>query len=203
LIRVESQRRRRVWAAGALVAAVAAVLASFAFAGGQGGGPGGGGVGGNETGCDHATQSVRKLTSGQVRKATACLLNKERSRHARQRLTPSARLGEVAQSHTEKMVETNCLTHVCANEAKLESRIRRSGYLKGARKWQFAENTGCGSTADAMVRNWMASTFHRINVLGKKFRDVGIGVSDDRVRSRCKRGFGTFTTLFAFRTPKR
>jgi uncharacterized protein YkwD len=202
LIRVTDQRRRRVWVAGALVAAVAALLASFALAAGQGGGPGGGG-GGNDTGCDHATKPVRKLTSGQLRKATACLLNKERSRHARPRLTPSARLDEAAQSHTEKMIETNCLTHVCPNEAKLEARIRRSGYLKGARKWQFAENTGCGSTAEAMVRNWMASTFHRINVLGKEFRDVGIGVSDDRVRSRCKRGFGTFTTVFAFRTPKR
>jgi uncharacterized protein YkwD len=190
-----------------LVAAVAAVLASFAFATGQGGGPGGGGGGGgggdNDTGCDHATDPVRKLTSGQLRKATVCLLNQERSRHARPRLTPSVRLDEAAQSHTEKMVETNCLTHVCPDEPKLEARIRKSGYLKGARKWQFAENTGCGSTAEAMVGNWMASTFHRINVLGKKFRDLGVGLSDERVRSRCRPGFGTFTTVFAFRTPKR
>jgi uncharacterized protein YkwD len=189
----------RGWLFGAsVVAAVcAALLASLAFAQG-----GGGGGGGNASDCDHAGDAIKEVSTPQLRKAVLCLLNDERSRHARSRLSLSKRLGKAAQAHTDTMVATNCLSHLCPHEPDLEGRIRKSGYLKGAHRWQFAENTGCGLTAESMVANWMASTFHRINILGKKFRDVGIGLSDRLVPKRCSQGYGTFTTVFAFRTPK-
>jgi uncharacterized protein YkwD len=190
--------RTRLLGATAITVASAAALASLALAAA----PGGGGGGDRETGCDHASEAVREVSTPQLRKAVLCLLNKERSRHARSRLSRSRKLQQAAQSHTETMVATNCLSHACPHEPDLEGRIRRSGYLKGAHRWQFAESTGCGVSAEAMVANWMASTYHRINILGKKFRDVGVGVSDRRVRKRCPPGYGTFTAVFAFRTPK-
>jgi uncharacterized protein YkwD len=193
-------KHSRGWLCGVAViaAACAALLASLAFA--QGGGGGGGE--GDSTGCDHASDTVREISTPQLRKAVLCLLNKERSRHARSRLSSSQKLQRAAQWHTDTMVATDCLSHACPHEPSLEGRIRRTGYLKGAHRWQFAENTGCGLSAEAMVANWMASTYHRINVLGKKFRDVGIGLSDRMVRKRCRPGYGTFTTVFAFRIPK-
>jgi uncharacterized protein YkwD len=197
LIRVEMQRSRRAWGAGAVAVVCVALLASLAFA--QGGGGGGGGGGSSE--CAHAGEPIREVSTGQLRKAVLCLLNDERSRHARSRLALSRRLGKAAQRHTDTMVDTNCLSHSCHGEPDLEGRIRKSGYLKGAHRWQFAENTGCGLSAESMVANWMASTFHRINILGKKFHDIGIGLSDQRVPRRCSEGYGTFTTVFAFRTP--
>ena len=192
----------RGWLLGAVAIATvsAALLASLTFA--RGGGGGGGGGGSNPSGCDHASDAIREVSTRQLRKAVLCLLNDERSRHARSRLSISKKLGKAAQAHTDTMVATNCLSHSCGHEPDLEGRIRKSGYLKGAHRWQFAESTGCGLSAEAMVQNWMASTYHRINVLGKKFRDVGIGLSDKRVRSRCRQGYGTFTAVFAFRTPK-
>jgi uncharacterized protein YkwD len=186
----------RLAGAAVVVTACVAVLASLAFAS-----TGGTGGGGNQSRCDHADDTIRDVTAPQLRKAVLCLLNQERSRHARSRLSLSKKLGKAAEAHTERMVATNCLSHSCPGEPKLEGRIRKSGYLKGAHRWQFAENTGCGLSAEAMVANWMASTFHRINILGKKFRDVGIGLSDKRVPSRCSEGYGTFTTVFAYRTP--
>jgi uncharacterized protein YkwD len=198
LIRVERQRHRRVWGAGAIAVALVAVLASFALAADQGGGSQGGA---KPSKCDHADDAIREVSGPQLRKAVLCLLNQERSRHARSRLALSKKLGKAAQAHTDTMVATNCLSHTCQGEPDLEGRIKKSGYLKGAHRWQFAENTGCGLSAEAMVANWMASTFHRINILGKKFRDVGIGLSDKRVPSRCSEGYGTFTTVFAYRTP--
>jgi uncharacterized protein YkwD len=186
-----------LFGAGGVAAACAALLASLALAQG-----GGGGGGGNAPRCDHAGDAIRDVSTPQLRKAVLCLLNDERSRHARSRLSISKKLGKAAQAHTDTMVATNCLSHSCGHEPDLEGRIRKSGYLKGAHRWQFAESTGCGLSAEAMVQNWMASTYHRINVLGKKFRDVGIGLSDKRVRSRCRQGYGTFTAVFAFRTPK-
>jgi uncharacterized protein YkwD len=192
-------RNSRGWLYGAavVVTACAALLASLAFAHG-----GGGGGGGDPTGCDHADDAVRDVSTPQLRKAVLCLLNDERSRHARSRLSRSQKLQKAAQAHTDTMVATDCLSHSCPHEPDLEGRIRKAGYLKGAHHWQFAENTGCGLSAEAMVANWMASTFHRINVLGKKFREVGIGLSDKKVRKRCRPGYGTFTAVFAFRTPK-
>jgi uncharacterized protein YkwD len=195
---MDKQGCRRLWGVAVIAAAAAAALASLAVAAGQGGGDPT-----NDTGCDHATDAVRELPDGQLRKAVVCLINKERSRHARPRLKPSQRLDEAAQSHTDKMVETGCLSHVCPHEPDLQARLRKSGYLDGARKWQFAEDTGCGLTAEAMVANWVASTYHRINILGKKFRDLGVGLSDRGVKHRCKPGYGTFTTVFAFRIPDR
>jgi uncharacterized protein YkwD len=185
----------RLAGAAVIVIACAALLASLAFA--QGGGGGGGG----QSDCAHAGDPIREVSMPQLRKAFLCLLNKERSRHARSRLALSKKLGKAAQVHTDTMVATNCLSHSCPGEPDLEGRIRKSGYLKGAHRWQYAENTGCGLSAESMVANWMASTFHRINILGKKFRDIGIGLSHRRVPKRCKAGYGTFTTVFAYRTP--
>jgi uncharacterized protein YkwD len=172
------------------------LLASFAFAQG-----GAGGGGGGASDCAHAGDAIREVSTPQLRKAVLCLLNKERSRHARSRLALSKKLGKAAQAHTDTMVATNCLSHTCQGEPDLEGRIKKSGYLKGAHRWQYAENTGCGLSAESMVANWMASTFHRVNILGKKFRDIGIGLSDQRVPKRCSEGYGTFTTVFAYRTP--
>jgi uncharacterized protein YkwD len=188
---MDSHRRRLLLGTAALAIAAAAAFASPAFARGDGGGDG--------TGCASATKPVREITDPQLRKAMICLMNKERSRHARPRLKPSRALEEAAEAHTDKMVETECLRHVCGNEPELEKRLRRAGYLDGARRWQFAENTGCGLTAEAMVANWMASTYHRLNILDKKFLDLGVGVSDGQVKRRCKPGYGTFTAIFAYR----
>jgi uncharacterized protein YkwD len=188
--------RGRLFGAAAVAAACAALLASLAFA--QGGGGGGGGNAGD---CKHASDAIKEVSTPQLRTAVFCLLNKERSRHARSRLSLSKKLAKAAQAHTDTMVETNCLSHSCPGEPDLEGRIKKSGYLKGAHRWQFAENTGCGLSAESMVANWMASTFHRVNILDKKFRDLGIGLSDQRVPKRCSEGYGTFTTVFAYRTP--
>ena len=191
---METPGRSRLLSVTVLAVAGAAAFASVAIAG-RGGGQGGE----NETGCARATKPVREIADPQLRKAMICLMNKERSRHARPRLKPSRALEEAAQTHTDKMVETECLRHVCGNEPDLEKRLRRAGYLEGARRWQFAENTGCGLTAEAMVANWMASTYHRLNILDMKFLDLGVGVSDGQVKRRCKPGYGTFTAIFAYR----
>src|SRR5262245_44634998 len=111
--------------AAALIAVVGvAVLTSLAVAAGNGGGAGGGGGGGGDTGCAHASEPVGEVPDGQLKKAVLCLVNKQRSRHARPRVKPSKRLDEAAQVHTDVMVETDCLSHVCPHEPDLEHRVR-------------------------------------------------------------------------------
>ena len=98
-------------------------------------------------------------------------------------------------AHSEVMVETNCLAHQCTDEEDLETRLREAGYFDGAEMWQFAENTGCALSAEAMVANWMATRFHRVNILERRFHEIGIGAVEGRVKDHCKRGYATFVVV--------
>jgi uncharacterized protein YkwD len=151
--------------------------------------------------CKNANTPVHRLSGGAVREALLCLVNEERRRHARTVVARSKALQRAAQHHAEKMVATNCLSHQCEGEGSLGSRIRRSGYTAGADDWEFAENTGCGLSAGAMVENWMASRYHRINILDPRFEDLGVGYSRGSVEDRCRDSFGTFAAVFAMREP--
>ena len=142
-----------------------------------------------------------ELRTGQARKAVLCLINLERAVHGRSRLKRSKPLQKAAQKHTAVMVETGCLAHRCGDEPELPERVERSGYLEGADAWQFAESTGCGASAQAMVDNWMASKFHRINILEKTYMDVGVGVLQQPVDERCDTSYATFAVVFGWRTP--
>ena len=189
---------RNKWAGAAGLIATIGALAILAPAGpavGKGGGGGGGG-GGSE--CKNAETPIKQLSTTAARKTIACMLNEERRRHGRSALKKSKTLQKVAQKHTKKMVQTDCLSHQCPGEADLETRIKQSGYTNGASNYTYGENTGCGLSAKAMVANWMASQFHRINILDKDFNDLGVGFSPGRVPSKCASGYGTFTTVFGY-----
>ncbi len=184
--------------AGLLSAAIAvAVLASLALAERQASPSDRGGV----AKCKNASAQVQRLSTGAIRNALLCLVNEERRRHAREPVAQSKGLQRAAQQHAERMAKTDCLSHQCPGEGSLGSRIRRSGYTAGADDWEFAENTGCGLSVQAMVKNWLASRYHRINILDGRFKDLGVGYTDADVKGRCKASFGTFAAVFAMRKP--
>jgi uncharacterized protein YkwD len=149
--------------------------------------------------CANAEAPAQELERKALRKALICLINKQRQARDFVRLHKNRQLKHVAQRHTNAMVETDCLLHECPGEAGIEHRIRRTGYLDDARRWAYAENTGCAITAKAMVGRWMDSDYHRGNVLRRKFRDIGVGVSDQPVASECKADHATFTAVFGWR----
>jgi uncharacterized protein YkwD len=149
--------------------------------------------------CANAEAPAQELERKALRKALICLINKQRQARDLVRLHKNRQLKRVAQRHTNAMVKTDCLLHTCPGETAIEHRIRRSGYLDGARRWAYAENTGCAVTAKAMVGRWMDSDFHRGNVLRRKFRDIGVGVSHQPVANECKADHATFTAVFGWR----
>jgi uncharacterized protein YkwD len=79
-------------------------------------------------------------------------------------------------------------------------RIRRSGYLRGARSWTVGENiawgSGSRSSVRAIVNAWMNSSGHRANILSRSFRAVGIGIA---YRTPANTGGATYTTDFGRR----
>ena len=190
-------------AAGLFVAAIAIVIASLASLAlaEPPDAPSSRAAAGDRESCKNASTPVHRLGRSAVREALRCLVNEERRRHARAPVASSKALQGAAQQHAEKMAATDCLAHQCPGEGSLGSRIRRSGYTTGAKDWEFAENTGCGLSVEAMVRNWMASRYHRINIVDPRFEDLGVGYSRANVEDRCRDSFGTFAAVFAMREP--
>ena len=79
-------------------------------------------------------------------------------------------------------------------------RYALGAFIDGVASWRYAENTGCGLSAEAMVATWLDSVYHRVNILDEDFRDMGVGVSQRRVAGRCQKAYGTFTVVFGERS---
>jgi uncharacterized protein YkwD len=159
-------------------------------------------VGGSDGVCPDAERPANEATPLELRRSVRCLINLERAIRGKGKLKREKTLQKAALKHSLVMVEAECLAHRCGDEPTLAERIERSGYLDSADAWQFAESTGCGVSADAMVDNWMATKFHRINILEKTYIDVGVGVVQEPVDERCDTGYATFTVVFGWRTPE-
>jgi uncharacterized protein YkwD len=149
--------------------------------------------------CENDTADAGELSTGELRKATICLINSERRAEKLDRLGRVRSLQKAAKRHAKVMVAENCFSHSCPGEPDLEERLRRAGYFEGAKRWEYAQSTGCASTAEAMVESWLARKFHRRNLLDRKFDDIGVGVAGDSPRKFCDGGFATFTAVFGWR----
>jgi uncharacterized protein YkwD len=187
--------RRPVVIAATLASLAAALLASLALAARPEPPPERRGP------CNNANSPAAELTRAEMRRAVRCLINAERTDRDRTKLTRSRELQLAAQRHATTMAATDCLAHTCGDEVDLAERIRRAGYLVGADSWQYAESTGCGASPKAMVANWMSNRFHRVNILEKTYRDVGVGAVAEPVPSRCDEAYATFAVVFGWRTP--
>jgi uncharacterized protein YkwD len=193
---MQAARRRKLIVAAALSAVGLALVAAMAIDAR----PGAGAVAAAERGeCPHAGESAAQRTAKQLRKSIRCLINEERKGRGLERLDRDKGLQHVGTRHAEVMVETDCLAHQCQGEDDLETRLREADYFDDAEMWQFAENTGCGLSAEAMVANWMGTKFHRVNILERRFREVGVGVVQERVKGRCERGYATFAVVLGWR----
>ncbi len=203
MTRIDQAKARRTAAIATALATLAiAPFASQALADGDGAAPNRAALGGSDGVCPEAEQPADEATPLQLRRSIRCLINLERAINGKGKLKREKTLQKAAQKHSLVMVETECLAHRCGEEPALPIRIERSGYLDTAEAWQFAESTGCGVSADAMVDNWMATKFHRINILDKTYIDVGVGVVQEPVDERCDTGYATFTVVFGWRTPE-
>jgi uncharacterized protein YkwD len=151
--------------------------------------------------CKSADQPAQKLTSKKARKATLCLINKQRAKHRAPRLKAKYSLRRAAKRHTRRMLKKSCYSHTCPGEADLVGRINATGYLPCGCSWGVGENIAYGferrSSPRAIVKAWMKSPPHRANILNRSFEHVGVGI---------KRGApvgngpaATYTTTFGYR----
>jgi uncharacterized protein YkwD len=133
-------------------------------------------------GCAHAGLTPGAGDAGKARKATLCLLNRERARHGLGRMQGDRKLRRAATRHSKDMVARRFFDHVAPGGVTLTERVSAVDYLKAtASSWFLAENIAWGSgsygTPRGIVRQWMSSPPHRANVLNPRVRDAGIGVA--------------------------
>jgi uncharacterized protein YkwD len=116
-----------------------------------------------------------------LRAATLCLMNAERTARALGRLQAEPLLGRVASSYARQMVRGQFFDHTSPAGSTMLARIKATTYLRDVTSWSVGENLAWGSgnlaTPRAMVRAWMQSAEHRANLLDRHFADVGIGVA--------------------------
>ena len=137
-----------------------------------------------------------------VRHTTLCLLNRERRNHGLPRLRGNGKLRRSATRYSRQMVRRNFFSHVSPGGSTPTERIRRAGYLRGARSWAIGENLAWGSGGYASplgtVRSWMNSPGHRANILRRDFRAIGIGIALGAPGTRAGNA-ATYTTHFGRR----
>jgi uncharacterized protein YkwD len=113
--------------------------------------------------------------------STLCLLNAERRRHGLRPLRLNERLARAARAHSQDMARNRYFDHNSQNGSSFVDRIRRTGYLNGARRWKVAENIAWGTdwlaSPRAIMKAWMDSPGHRANILDGSYREIGIGVA--------------------------
>jgi uncharacterized protein YkwD len=161
-----------------------------------------GAVGAPGRSCSGGGLAPQPAVLSQVRATTLCLLNAERRARGLSRLRSNGRLARSALGHARDMVRRGYFAHVARSGASVIDRIRRGGYLTGARRWTVGENLAWGSGARATPREivdaWMRSPGHRANILAGQFREVGIGIALGAPR-RGVRSAATYNTNFGAR----
>jgi uncharacterized protein YkwD len=156
-----------------------------------------------EARCRHTGAQPNEVSHRAVVRSTLCLLNHARGRHGLPKLHLSRRLGRAARSHSADMARRGYFSHDSRSGASFLDRIRRAGYLRRARRWYVGENiawgTGQLATPRAIVRAWMNSSGHRHNILNRRFRHIGVGITYDAPVRVAGRAAATYTTDFGRR----
>ena len=110
--------------------------------------------------------------------AVICLVNADRARHGLHALRGDSDLRQAAGRHSRNMVLRGFFSHVTPRGA---DRLRRSGYLRANRARHAGETLAWGRSTSAtpavIVAEWVASPPHHRILLGRDFRDVGVGVA--------------------------
>jgi uncharacterized protein YkwD len=113
--------------------------------------------------------------------AVVCLVNADRTRHGLRTVRGHSDLRQAAGRHSRNMVRRGFFSHVSPSGADLSDRLRRSGYVHGEPAGHVGETLAWGmgtpSTPTVIVAAWIASPPHHRILLGRRFREVGVGVT--------------------------
>jgi uncharacterized protein YkwD len=131
--------------------------------------------------CPHTTTTAGGASEATLRDAVQCLVNTTRAQHGLPALRASGRLIAAAERHSADMVRRRYFEHVSPDGRTVADRVQRTGYLSGVGDWALGEDIGWGTgelgSPAAIVQAWMNSPPHRAVILGRRFREAGVGIA--------------------------
>ncbi|HEY1689859.1 MAG TPA: CAP domain-containing protein [Solirubrobacteraceae bacterium] len=131
--------------------------------------------------CSGARLQPKRSNLETVTNATICLINRARAAHGLKALLPNGALDKSAQSESHDMRVDHYFGHDSPTGLTPRQQVLASPYGQGvsdvAAAQSIAWGEGSESTPREIVIAWMASPSHRVLLLGKSYRDVGVGVS--------------------------
>jgi uncharacterized protein YkwD len=149
--------------------------------------------------CAHASAAPAHLSTVNATHALRCLINGVRRTHHLRPVRAERHLGAAARRHADDMAGHDYFAHVSPGGTTMESRVKRSGYLRRVHEWWLGEalawgNGGAGAPR-AILRSLLASPPHRAILLDPGFHDLGIGVARGAPRGA---GGGALTIALDF-----
>ena len=131
--------------------------------------------------CQGASAVPSVQTLRRAVDAVVCLVDADRARHGLRTLRGDRDLRQAAGRHSRNMVRRGFFSHVTPRGSSLDDRLRRSGYLRANHALHAGEalawGSGTSATPTVIVAEWLASPPHRRILLGRDFREVGVGVA--------------------------
>lgn len=143
--------------------------------------------------CAYQNTSVRRASTGQLRAAVICLINRFRSRGGLPALHEQGQLDAAAQSHDDQMVADRYFGHHGVSGSSPALRISGTGFSWGA--YGEAISTGFRTPGQA-VAAWLRSAAHCQILLSPQYRYIGLGVNPHPVAGWTRRP-GTWTADLA------
>ena len=129
--------------------------------------------------CPGSGASPASSSRPAITRAVICEINRERTARGLGRVRAHRTLAAMATRYARAMVRQQFFSHTSPSGASMSERLRASGY--GGRSWTAGETLAWGSgrqaTPRGIVSAWMHSPPHRTVLLGRMYRDVGIGVA--------------------------
>jgi uncharacterized protein YkwD len=113
----------------------------------------------------------------QVRAATLCLINAQRTRNGRMPLGQNILLQRAAELHSLDMAKRKYFEHRDPDGVQPDARIVHQGYPPILVGENLAWGELAQSTPANIVALWMKSPGHRANVLETGYREIGIGLA--------------------------
>lgn len=105
------------------------------------------------------------------------LTNKERAKEELPPLTPNPVLFKIARAHSANMAKQEKMEHKLDGKGPAD-RAKDAGY----RYARVGENVAWteGGSLKEVVKGWMESEGHRANILHKDYREIGLGIVEDK-----------------------
>jgi uncharacterized protein YkwD len=123
-----------------------------------------------------ASKRSDRIALPKARAAVRCLINDERKARS---LKLNRSLNKAAQRHSRRMFAQHCFSHQCPGEPSTSTRIRKAGYMSGARSYRVGEVIALNSDRASprqVVRQWKRSPGHRVQILSSGYKHLGVGM---------------------------